>query len=159
LIEELHVDGSKRVSRAELINFLNQDLSREYQAIIAYVVYSQVLKGAEFMHVAGEIEKHVARELNYALILGEQIDYLASLQVDESGTLNTSKKAIEMLQMERDNEAEVIQNYTERIRQCEALAEYAISEQIRGIQIDKQIHQIALATALSKNAFKQLQAV
>jgi bacterioferritin len=159
LIDEMPVEKTKKVSHTELIDLLNQDLSREYQAIIVYVVYSQVLKGAEFMHVAGEIEKHIARELNHALILGEQIDYLASMQVDESSFLSTSKKAIEMLQLERDNEAEVIRNYSERIRQCEDLSEYAVCEQIRGIQIDKQIHQTVLATALSKNAFKQLQAV
>jgi bacterioferritin len=158
LIDKMPAEGLKRVSHAELINLLNQDLSREYQAIIAYVVYSQVLKGAEFMHVSGELEKHVVRELNHALILGEQIDYLASMLVDEASALSTSKKAIEMLQLERDNEAEIIRNYSERILQCEDLAEYAICEQIRGIQIDKQIHQTVLATALTRNASTQFQA-
>jgi len=54
--------GVKKVSRSELIELLNQDLAREYQAIIAYVVYSQVLKGAEFMNIAGELVKHAAQE-------------------------------------------------------------------------------------------------
>jgi bacterioferritin len=159
VVDELPIEGMKKVSHTELIDLLNQDLSREYQTIIAHVVYSQVLKGTEFMHVAGGIEKHVAQELNHALILGEQIDYLASMQTDESNSLSTSKKATEMLQSERDNEAEVIQNYSERIRQCEDLAEYATCEQIRGIQVDKQIHQTALAAALNENTFKQLQAM
>jgi len=92
LIEELPVDGLKRVSHAELIDLLNQDLSREYPAIIAYVVYSQVLKGADFMHVAGDVEKHVSRELNHALILGKQIDYLASMLVDEASVLSTYER-------------------------------------------------------------------
>ncbi|WP_420238348.1 ferritin-like domain-containing protein [Telmatobacter bradus] len=158
MIEELLVDGVKQVSNAELIELLNQDLSREYMAIIAYVVYSQVLKSAEFMHVAGELEKHVVRELNHALILGEQIDYLTNTLVDEASTLSTSKKAIEMLQLECDNEAEIIQNYRKRICQCEDLAEYAVCEQIRGIMNHKIIHQNALTTALSKNASSQYQA-
>jgi len=69
--------GVKKVSRSELIELLNQDLAREYQAIIAYVVYSQVLKGAEFMNIAGELVKHAAQELSHALIIAKQIDYLA----------------------------------------------------------------------------------
>lgn len=159
MIEELHADGAKKVSHAELINLLNQDLSREYQAIIAYVVYSQVLKGSELVHVAGVLEEHVVRELNHALILGEQIDYLTSMVLDEASALSISKKAIEMLQLERNHEAEIIRSYSERISQCEDLAEYAICEQIRAIQIDKQIHQKTLAAALSKNASNQFQAM
>ena len=152
------VKGLQKVSHAELIDLLNQDLSREYQAIIAYVVYSQVLKGSEFMHITGEVEKHVARELNHALILGEQIDYLASMMANEATALATTKKAVAMLQLDFNNEAEVIRNYSERILQCEELAEYAICEQIRGIQIDKQIHQTSMAKALSMNSSNQLQA-
>jgi bacterioferritin len=104
------------------------------------------------------LEEHVIRELYHARILGEQIDYLASMVVDEASALSTSKKAIEMLQLERDHEAQIIRNYSERISQCEYLDEYAICEQIRGIQIDKKIHQKALATALSKNVSSQFQA-
>jgi bacterioferritin len=152
LIKELLVDEAKKVSHAELIDLLNQDLSREYQAIIAYVVYSQVLKGSEFMHVAGVLEEHVVRELNHARILGEQIDYLTSMVLDEASARSTSNKAIERMQLERKHEAEIIRNYSERICQCEDLAEYATCEQIRGILIDKRIHQKPLETALSINA-------
>src|ERR1022692_3368064 len=74
--DETTAGGFKKVSRPELIDLLNQDLSREYQAIIGYVVYSQVLKGAEFMNIAGELEKHDAQELSHALIIAKQIDYL-----------------------------------------------------------------------------------
>jgi bacterioferritin len=155
LIKELLVDEAKKVSRAELIDLLNQDLSREYQTIIAYVVYSQVLKGSEFMHVAGVLEEHVVRELNHARILGDQIDYLTSMVSDEASTLSTSKKAVERMQLERKHEAEIIQNYSERICQCEDLAEYATCEQIRGILIDKRIHQKVLDRALSIHASNQ----
>ena len=140
--------GSKKVSRDELIDLLNQDLSREYQAIIAYVVYSQVLKGAEYMNIAGELEKHAAEELSHALIISQQIDYLGGMPTVEPKKVKTSEKAKEMLQFDLDNETKTIRNYRERIRQCEALGEYAMSEQIRQILIDEQDHQIALATAL-----------
>ena len=141
----------KKVSRSELIELLNQDLAREYQAIIAYVVYSQVLKGPEFMNIAGELEKHAAQELSHALIIAKQIDYLGGMPTVEPKAVRTSEKAEQMLQFDLDNESETIRNYRERVRQCEQLEEYAMSEQIREILIDEQDHQIALATALGKN--------
>ena len=143
--------GVKKISRSELIELLNQDLAREYQAIIAYVVYSQVLKGAEFMNIAGELEKHAAQELNHALIISKQIDYLGGMPTVEPKTVRTSEKPEHMLQFDLDNETETIRNYRERVRQCEELAEFAMGEQIREILIDEQDHQIALATALGKS--------
>jgi len=148
---ETTVNALKKVSRAELIDLLNEDLSREYQAIIGYVVYSKVLKGAEFMTIAGELELHAAQELSHALIIAEQIDYLGGMPAVVAKTVKTSTKAVEMLQFDLDNETETIRNYRERVRQCEELAEYALGEQIRGILIEEQDHQIALATALGKN--------
>ena len=143
--------SSTKVSRSELIELLNQDLSREYQAIIGYVVYSQVLKGAEFMNIAGELEKHAAEELSHALIIAKQIDYLGGMPSVVAKVVKTSEKAVEMLQFDLDNETETIRSYRERVRQCEELGEYAMSELIRGILIEEQDHQIALATALGKN--------
>ncbi len=143
--------GSKKVSRKELIDLLNEDLAREYQAIIAYVVYSQVLKGAEYMNIAVELEKHAAQELSHAIIIAQQIDYLGGMPTVEPKAVRTSEKAKEMLQFDLDNETKTIKNYRERVGQCEALGEYATSEQIREILIDEQDHQIALATALGKN--------
>ena len=150
--------GFKKVSRDELIGLLNEDLSREYQAIIAYVVYSQVLKGAEYMNIAGELEKHAAEELNHALILSNQIDYLGGMPVVHPKPVKTSEKAKEMLQFDLDNETETIRNYRQRIKQCEELGEYAISEHIREILLDEQDHQIALATALGKSVPPQRKA-
>ena len=143
--------GVTKIKRSELIELLNQDLSREYQAIIGYVVYSQVLKGAEFMNIAAELEKHAAQELSHALVIAKQIDYLGGMPTVAPKPVRTSEKAEEMLQFDLDNETETIRNYRERVRQCEELAEYAMSEQIREILIDEQDHQIALATALGKN--------
>ena len=94
-------ENAKKVSRHELIELLNQDLAREYQAIIGYVVYSQVLKGAEFMNIASELEKHAAQELSHALIIAKQIDYLGGMPAVEPKAVRTSGKAIEMLQFDR----------------------------------------------------------
>ncbi len=149
--DETTSEAVKKVSRSELIELLNQDLQREYQAIIAYVVYSQVLKGAEFMNIAGELETHATQELSHALIIAKQIDYLGGMPAVEPKPVRTSEKPEQMLQFDLDNETETIRNYRERIRQCEELAEYALGEQIREILIDEQDHQIALATALGKS--------
>jgi bacterioferritin len=139
---------AKAITREKLISLLNDDLAREYQAIIAYVIYSQVLKGAQYMNIAAELEVHAAEELKHALIISKQIDYLGGMPTATPKPVKTSDKAEEMLRFDLDNENETIQNYRERVRQCEALGEYAMAEHIRTILIDEQEHQIDLATAL-----------
>ena len=139
------------ISREQLIAALNEDLAREYQAVIAYVVYSQVLKGAEYMNIAEELEVHAAEELKHALILSKQIDYLGGMPTVSPKPVKTSEKAKDMLRFDLENETETIRNYRERVRQCEALGEYAMAEHIRTILVDEQDHQIDLATALGED--------
>ena len=139
------------MTRQRLIELLNEDLSREYQAIIAYVVYSQVLKGAEYMNIAQELEKHAAEELQHALIISNQIDYLGGMPTVTPKPVKTSEKPKEMLRADLENENETIRNYRQRVRQCEELGEYAIAEHIREILMQEQEHQIDLATALGED--------
>ncbi len=136
------------ISREDLIRRLNDDLSREYQAIIAYTVYSQVLKGAQYMSIAAELEKHAAEELSHALIISKQIDYLGGMPTVNAKPVRVSEKAEEMLQFDLDNENETVRNYRERVRQCESLGEFAMAENIRKILVQEQEHQIDLASAL-----------
>ena len=143
--------GEQKISRDELANLLNEDLAREYQAIISYVVYSQVLKGAEFMNIAAELEKHATEELSHALMISNQIDYLGGMPAVQPKPVRTSETAKEMLRFDLENENETIRNYRERVRQCEALGEFAMAEQIRQILVDEQDHQIDLATALGED--------
>jgi bacterioferritin len=139
------------ISRDRLAELLNEDLSREYQAIISYVVYSQVLKGAEFMSIAEQLETHAQQELKHALTISRQIDYLGKMPSVTAKPVKTSENAKDMLRFDLDNENETIRNYRERVRQCEALGEYALAEQIRQILIEEQDHQIDLATALGED--------
>ena len=141
---------ANEVTREQLAELLNEDLAREYQAIIAYVVYSQVLKGAEYMDIAAQLETHAKQELDHALILSRQIDYLGKMPVVTPKPVRTSKNAKDMLRFDLDNENETIRNYRDRIRQCEELGEYALAEQIRQILVQEQDHQIDLATALGQ---------
>src|SRR6476469_6103948 len=138
------------ITRDRLAELLNEDLSREYQAIIAYVVYSQVLSGAQYMGIAAQLEIHAKQELDHALILARQIDYLGKMPVVTPKPVRTSKKPEDMLRYDLDNENETIRNYRDRIPQCEAIGEYAMAEQIRGILVQEQDHQIDLATALGE---------
>ena len=136
------------ITRAQLIDRLNEDLAREYQAVIAYVVYSQVLKGAEYMTIAKELEVHAGEELAHALTIAKQIDYLGGMPTATPKGVKLSEDAKTMLRADLDNENETIRNYRERVRECEALGEYAMAEDIREILRQEQEHQIDLATAL-----------
>lgn len=146
-------DGREKtpVTRERLAELLNEDLSREYQAIIGYVVYSQVLKGAEYMNIADQLAVHARQELDHALIIARQIDYLGEMPTVTPKPVLTSEKAKDMLRFDLTNEGETIRNYRDRVRQCEELGEFAMAEQIREILVNEQDHQIDLATALGEN--------
>jgi bacterioferritin len=136
------------VTREEMIDLLNEDLSREYQAVIAYTVYSQVIKGAEFMDIAKELEKHAQEELSHALKISKQIDYFGGMPVVTPKPVRTSTDAKEMLRFDLENEMETVANYRQRIRQAEAMGEFALAETLRDIIVQEQEHEIDLATAL-----------
>ena len=144
--------NSSVMTRKKLIDLLNEDLAREFQAIIAYVNYSQVLKGAAYMNIADELAVHAGEELAHAIILSNQIDYLGGMPTTVPKPVKTSVKAEDMLRFDLDNEKETIRHYRRRVRQADALNEYAIAESLRGILIEEQDHLIALATALGIDA-------
>jgi bacterioferritin len=139
---------AENITRETLIAALNDDLAREYQAIIAYVNYSQVLKGAQYMSIAKELEVHAGEELSHALQIAKQIDYLGGMPTVVPKPVRTSEKAEEMLRFDLDNELETIANYRNRIRQAESIGEYAMCEVLREIIAQEQEHAIDLATAL-----------
>ncbi len=132
----------------KLIADLNEDLAREYQAIIAYTVYSNVLKGAKWMNIAAELKLHAAQELQHAMIIADQIDYLGGMPTATPKTVKLSEKPEDMLQFDLDNETVTIKNYRLRVKQAEAVAHYGLAEQLRTIITQEQNHQHDLATAL-----------
>lgn len=140
------------ITRQRLIAQLNEDLSREYQAIIAYVVYSQVLKGAEYMAIAKELETHAQQELQHAITIAKHIDYLGGTPTVTALPVKRSGEPRELLRADLENENDTIRNYRDRVRQCEALEEYAIAEDIREILRQEQEHQTDLAMALGEDA-------
>ena len=132
----------------ELIDDLNEDLSREYQAVIAYTVYSNVLTGAQWMKIAAELKLHASEELEHAMIIADQIDYLGGKPTATPKPVKLSDKAEDMIRFDLDNETVTIKNYRRRIKQAEAIGHFALAEQLRKILVQEQDHQHDLATAL-----------
>lgn len=136
------------ITRERLVELLNEDLAREYQAIIAYTVYSSTIKGAAYTDIARELAVHATEELSHALQIAEQIDYLNGQPVTVPLAVKTSEKAEDMLRFDLENERVTILNYRQRIRQAEFLGEFALSEVIRKIIAQEQEHLTDLANAL-----------
>lgn len=142
---------TENITREDLLKGLQEDLSREYQAILAYVVYSQALKGAAYQSIAKELEVHAAEELAHAITVARQIDYLGGMPNATALPVKLSDKAEDMLRADLENENQTVRAYRERVRQAEALGEFAISEDLREILRQEQEHQIDLATALGED--------
>ncbi|MGZ5003127.1 MAG: ferritin-like domain-containing protein, partial [Chthoniobacterales bacterium] len=132
----------------QMIDLLNEDLAREYQAIMAYVIYSQTIKGAEYNHIAQELEKHAGEELQHALKIAKQIDYLNGTPTNKPKEVKVSDKAKDMLKFDLENERNTIVNYRQRIRQADAMGEFALGEVLREIIAQEQEHLQDLADAL-----------
>lgn len=146
------MDAEAAVTRQQLADALNEDLSREYQAIIAYVNYSQVLKGAAYMNIADELAVHAKEELDHALQVANHVDYLGGMPSVVPKLVKTSEEAEHMLRFDLENEKETIRNYRRRVKQADALNEFAIAESLRRILVEEQDHLSALATALGIDA-------
>jgi len=152
VLSEYEKTQHEPITREEMVELLNEDLAREYQAIIAYTVYSQVLKGAAYTDIASELETHAAEELSHAIKLSRQISYFGGMPAVEPKEVKTSDDPKKMLQFDLENERITIQNYRDRIRQADAMGEFALSEILRGIIVQEQEHLIDLADALGIEA-------
>jgi bacterioferritin len=139
------------ITREQMIQLLNEDLAGEYQAIIAYTVYSQVLKGAAYTDIARELEAHAGEELAHAIKIAKQIDYLGGMPGVTPKPVKTSNDPVAMLRADLENERETVERYRERIRQAEAMGEFALSETLRAIIVQEQEHEIDLSAALDIN--------
>ena len=143
-----NMKSDDKISREQMIKLLNEDLAREYQAIIAYVIYSQTMKGAKYTDIAGELEIHAGEELSHAVLIAKQIDYFNGAPITKPKEVKTSDKPEDMLRFDLENERETIINYRQRIRQAEAMGEFALSEILRKIIAQEQEHLTDLADAL-----------
>ena len=143
--------AAQPITKEKLVELLNQDLEREFQAVIAYVNYSQVLKGAQYMNIADELEVHSKEELAHALKLSYWIDLLGGMPAVTAKPVKTSEDAKEMLRFDLENEKDTIRNYRRRVRQADDLNQFALSEDLREILRDESDHLNSLATALGED--------
>ena len=143
--------SGSNITREQMIQLLNEDLAGEYQAIIAYTVYSQVLKGAAYTDIARELEAHAGEELAHAIKIAKQIDYLGGMPGVTPKPVKTSNDPVEMLRADLENERVTVGRYRDRIRQAEAMGEFALSETLRSIIVQEQEHEIDLSAALNIN--------
>src|SRR5450759_2528091 len=141
----------ENITREQMIQLLNEDLAGEYQAIIAYTVYSQVLKGAAYTDIARELELHAGEELQHAIKIAKQINYLGGMPGVLAKPVKTSNDSVAMLRADLENERATVGRYRERIRQAEAMGEFALSETLRAIIVQEQEHEIDLSAALDIN--------
>ena len=135
-------------ARAALVQGLQDDIAREYQAIIQYVIFSQKLDKAQYMNIADQLVEHAHQELNHALAIARQLDYLGAYPVHQPKPVEVSEDNEKMLWADLRAEDNTIKHYRDRIRQAEALGEVALAEILKGIVKEEQDHQIDLATAL-----------
>jgi len=147
-VEKTSVKQKAKISREEMVELLNEDLAREYQAIISYVIYSQTMKGAKYMDIAGELEKHAAEELEHAIKIAKQIDYFNGTPTNQPKEVKVADNPEKMLRFDLENEKETIISYRQRIRQAEEMGEFALSETLREIIAQEQEHLTDLAEAL-----------
>lgn len=141
-------NNNDNLDKQAIINGLNEDLSREYKAIIQYVVFSSTLKGAEYGNIAEQLEKHASDELNHALKISKQIDYLGGTPTVQVKEVESSEDSRKMLEIDLKSEEETVRNYRERIQQAEQAGEFALSEVLRDIIATEQDHEIDLRDAL-----------
>jgi len=142
---EKNADNAKR---EKLIQGLQEDLAREYKAIIQYVIFSQKLDGARYMDIAAELEKHAHQELDHALAVAKQLDFFGAYPVHTPKAVQVSENNEDMLWFDLQAEDETVRNYRERIVQAQELEEFALAEELQGLVKQEQDHQIDLATAL-----------
>lgn len=138
----------QETTREALIKGLQEDLAREYKAIIQYIVYSQVIDEPQYMTIAAELEKHAHEELDHALRISKQLDYFGVYPETTPKPVQTSEDPKKMLEFDLQAEDETVANYRERIIQANKLGEFALAEELQEIIRQEQEHQIDLATAL-----------
>jgi len=139
-----------KITKRELINLLNKDLGLEYTAIVQYTQHQGTLKGAMYQTIQKELAIHAQEELQHAIILASQIDYLGGVPTVSMPPAKVSKDSITMLKQDLAGENDAIARYIQRIRQAEDLDLYHLAQQLRLILAMEQEHAMDLEQALGK---------
>lgn len=139
-----------KITMKKLLAELNKDLEWEYAAAIQYVQHAATINGAQFDSIQKELLIHAQEEMQHAVMLSEQIDYLGGTPTVDVEKRGISKDSLEMLRQDLDGEINAIARYKERIGQAEALKEYGLRRVLEDILIQEEEHKRDIANALSK---------
>lgn len=138
------------ITIGKLLDLLNVDLELEYSAAIQYINHAAVMTGAAYGDIIKELKIHANQEIQHAITLSDQIDYLGGSPGIGVGEIHTSKDNVEMLQQDLNGEEDAIRRYKMRIEQAEQLREFALAQQLRNILAMEQEHAMDLKQALGK---------
>ncbi len=138
------------ITQKKLIGLLNMDLELEYSAAIQYINHAAVITGAAYGDIIKELKVHTNEEIQHAVILADQIDYLGGFPSVKVGEIHTSEDNEKMLNQDLDGEEDAIRRYKIRIEQAEQLKEFALAQQLRNILAVEQEHAMDLKQALGK---------
>ncbi len=138
------------ITQKKLIELLNKDLELEYSAAIQYINHAAVMTGAAYGDIIKELKIHANEEIQHAMILADQIDYLGGSPSVEVGPIHISEENVQMLQQDLEGEEDAIKRYKMRIEQAEQLKEFALAQQLRNILAIEQEHAMDLKQALGK---------
>lgn len=136
------------VTKDELLSKLNKDLEWEYAALIQYVQHASVITGAKYESIQKELLVHSQEEMQHAISLSEQIDYLGGVPVVNVEKIETSGNSLEMLKQDLKGERQAIMGYKERIGEAEALKEYGLRRVLEDILIQEEEHERDLKTVI-----------
>ena len=136
------------ITTDKLIELLNHDLELEYSAAIQYINHSAVMTGAAYGDIIKEIKIHANEEIQHAMILADQIDFLGGDPTVKVGEIRVSNDADTMLRQDLDGEEDAITRYKLRVEQAEGLKEFALAQQLRNILATEQEHAMDLKQAL-----------
>jgi bacterioferritin len=137
-------------NKKKLIELLNNDLALEYSAAIQYIQHAAVMSGAQYGDIIKELKVHATEEIQHAMALADQIDFLGGVPAIDIGKIHTSDDNVEMLKQDLEGEEDAIKRYKVRIEQAEEIKEFALAQQLRNILATEQEHAMDLKQALGK---------
>ncbi len=137
-----------QITMEKLIDELNKDLEWEYAAAVQYVQHASVISGAQYESIQKELIIHSQEEMQHAVMLSEQIDFLGGVPTIDVERRDVSTSAVEMLKQDLWGEDNAIARYKERIAQAEALREYGLRRVLEDILIQEEEHKRDLQSAL-----------
>lgn len=136
------------ITKDQLIDLMNEDLSTEYQSIIQYIAHVAVLKGAEYLNTIEELRVHIGHETHHAQTLADQIDFLGGVPTTKVPEIEPTSDTVSALKADLALETAQLARYRERVAQANELGLPDVAEALKPLLTQTQDHVMDLQTAL-----------